>query len=49
MINVLFCGNDKVFDGMKITAGLEGIGDIELTLKRSTAPDTFVPFNQLKL
>ena len=40
---------DKVFDGMKITAGLEGIGDIELTLKRSTAPDTFVPFNQLKL
>ena len=40
---------DKVFDGMKITAGLEGIGDVELTLKHSTAPDTFVPFNQLKL
>ena len=32
-----------------IKAGLEGIGEVELTLKHSAAQDTFKPFNQLKL
>lgn len=40
---------DKVYDGMKITASMEGVGEVELTLKHSTAHNTFIPFNQLKL
>lgn len=40
---------DKVRDGMKITASIEGMGELEITLKKSDAPNTFVPFNQLKL
>ena len=47
--NRIVIPKDQVRDGMKITAGLEGIGEVELTLKHSTAQDTFKPFNQLKL
>ena len=47
--NRIVIPKEKIFDGMKVTAKLEGIGEVELTLKHSEAQDTFVPFNQLKL
>ncbi|MBO7519688.1 MAG: fumarylacetoacetate hydrolase family protein, partial [Clostridia bacterium] len=47
--NRILIPRDKVVDGMKISAGVDGIGEIFVTLKKSDAPDTFVPFNQLKL
>ena len=47
--NRILIPRDKVEDGVKITASLEGIGDLEITLKKSEAPNTFIPFNQLKL
>lgn len=47
--NRIIIPRDKVVNGMKLTASLEGIGEIEITLKKSDAPNTFIPFNQLKL
>lgn len=47
--NRILIPKDKVKDGMKITASLERIGEVEMTLVHSTAEDTFIPFNQLKL
>lgn len=40
---------DKVKDGMKITGSIEGMGEISITLKHSSAANTTVAYNQAKL
>ncbi len=40
---------DEVYDGMKIKASIEGMGEIAITLKKSDGQDTAVSFNMMKL
>lgn len=47
--NRIVIPKDKVKDGMKITAEIEKLGTVCVTLKKSDARDVNVPFNQLTL
>ena len=40
---------DEIRNGMEIEGGIGGLGKVSFTLRRSSAADTSVPFNSLKL
>ena len=47
--NRITINKDEIYDGMKIQASIDGLGKLEITLKKSQGQDTAVSFNMMKL